>query len=561
MEDLLSEANGYLIREEAYAAIMKYEIVLETMEHPSIRHNMAQAYEILNNYDEAISNFQTNIRAYPQYIRSYIGMANCYRHRKDTASSLVWLEKALEVDDMYPQTYFLLGAHYNLKNNVEMACHYTILGYIKSAQLNAKDSMHYVQTYMDPMSDSIYTCRIGSPGILSFLYCEDIPEDDIFLLHKFFDQCTPLQPVALKQKRRLGAPIRVGYISENIKNSPQISTLLPILEHHDTDNLSIYVYNIGDEEDKYTERVKSIPNMTYRWFERLLDLDAIRGGIAGDDLDILVSLDGHTCSSLCMKVMHEKVAKVHVDFLGYPFSTMKDSMDYKIVDDCTDPKGYERMYSEILLKPNPCFLVWKPLVEIPSTISYSPNTPRRILSPNNFMKLSKTTIQLYTQILDRCSAHLYVKSSSHESGTFIQDFFRDNFSKYLDRIHFITFIEDTLEHYLHTGTYDVVLDTTPYNGTVTTLESLYCNVPVVTLCGSKHRSRVSTSILKTIGHPELVTETPQEYVNTVVNLLKDEARLEAYHQTLRKDLESSSIMQCTPYVKNLEKSYYTICSN
>lgn len=556
VESMISVSNKHLIDNRPYQALLFFEELLpeygETL--PGIRHNIGLCYELVGRFDEAIHEYKKNVDIHPKYIRSYIGVANCMRHRKQNKDALEWLLQALEVDEVYPQTYFLLGVQYNLLNDIESACHYTIMGYIKAAQVDARDSMHYTQAYMDHFTGSVFTCRKGSPGILSFLYCENIPEDDIFLLHKFFDQSEPLEPIQLKGKRGLATKMRIGYISENIKNSSQMSCLLPLLEHHDPDNFDIYVYNLGDKEDVYTEKVKQV-GIRYSWFKESYDIDSIRKAIGKDDLDILVSLDGHTCLALALKVMHERIAKVQMDFLGYPFSTMKESIDYKIVDDFTDPDGSEKMYSEILLKPNKCFLLWKPLCDVVFSHQYIPNTPRKILSPNNFMKLSRTTIDLYKAILGRTDAHLYLKSSNHESGTYIQEFFDTNFKGYEERIHFIEFIQDMEEHFNNTSLFDIVLDTTPYNGTITTLESLYASTPVVTLCGNTHRSRVSADILDTINHQELIARSNNEYVDVAVRLLNDPARLVDLHANLRGALEKSSIMQYEKYVRNLENSY------
>lgn len=85
-------------------------------------------------------------------------------------------------------------------------------------------------------------------------------------------------------------------------------------------------------------------------------------------------------------------------------------------------------------------------------------------------------------------------------------------------------VKDHLEHY---GAVDIALDTFPYNGTTTTCEALCCGVPVVTYTGDRHAARVSASILRAAGLPELVGQTPDEMVQIARLLAGDRARLQA----------------------------------
>jgi predicted O-linked N-acetylglucosamine transferase (SPINDLY family) len=66
------------------------------------------------------------------------------------------------------------------------------------------------------------------------------------------------------------------------------------------------------------------------------------------------------------------------------------------------------------------------------------------------------------------------------------------------------------EHMATYGRVDIALDSYPYNGTTTTCDTLWMGIPVVTLAGSCHVSRVGVSILSQIGLDELVTESSME---------------------------------------------------
>ena len=88
----------------------------------------------------------------------------------------------------------------------------------------------------------------------------------------------------------------------------------------------------------------------------------------------------------------------------------------------------------------------------------------------------------------------------------------------------------------HLGIYneiDIGLDTFPYNGTTTTCEALWMGVPVVTLAGDRHASRVGLSLLSNIGLPELSAKTVDEYIDKAVKLASDIEKLRFLRERIR----------------------------
>jgi protein O-GlcNAc transferase len=116
----------------------------------------------------------------------------------------------------------------------------------------------------------------------------------------------------------------------------------------------------------------------------------------------------------------------------------------------------------------------------------------------------------------------------------------------------------TAEQSSHLKMYDNVdihLDSYPYNGTTTTIEALLQGVPVVTLVGLNHRSRVGFSILKQIGLESLVAKSEDGYIKVAVELAFDRIRLEALRASLRERLTNSSLMNQVRFVNELEDAY------
>ena len=86
-------------------------------------------------------------------------------------------------------------------------------------------------------------------------------------------------------------------------------------------------------------------------------------------------------------------------------------------------------------------------------------------------------------------------------------------------------VPNVVEHLAQYGRVDIALDTFPYHGTTTTCEALWMGVPVVTLVGRTHASRVGVSLLTRVGAPQWIAETEEDYVRIAVELAGDLAGL------------------------------------
>ena len=72
---------------------------------------------------------------------------------------------------------------------------------------------------------------------------------------------------------------------------------------------------------------------------------------------------------------------------------------------------------------------------------------------------------------------------------------------------------------------DITLDTFPFSGHTTALDSLWMGVPVVTLSGCTSVGRAACSALHNLGLPELIAQTPREYASIAIRLSQNAAGL------------------------------------
>lgn len=77
-------------------------------------------------------------------------------------------------------------------------------------------------------------------------------------------------------------------------------------------------------------------------------------------------------------------------------------------------------------------------------------------------------------------------------------------------------------------------------------------VPVVTLRGDRHASRVGASLVTRVGLPELVAASAQEYVRIAADLAGDPGRLGELRAGLRQRVEQSPLCDAVGFTRTLE---------
>lgn len=83
-------------------------------------------------------------------------------------------------------------------------------------------------------------------------------------------------------------------------------------------------------------------------------------------------------------------------------------------------------------------------------------------------------------------------------------------------------------------------------------------LPLLTHTGETFASRVATSLLQTIGLPELNTQSWQAYEAKAVSLAKDPPAVELLKQQLATQIQTSTLFKTEQFARDLEDIYRQI---
>lgn len=350
--------------------------------------------------------------------------------------------------------------------------------------------------------------------------------------------------------------LRLGYVSADFRNHPVGRLALPAVAGHDRSGFEVFCYSQNRKSDAVTARFLEGAD---RWRETAsLDDGALADAIRADGIDILVDLTGHTARSRLL-VFARRPAPVQIAWLGYLGTTGLDAMDYLIGDPVHTPAGCEDAFSERILRMPHDLVCFDPPAEAPGVVAPPVENEGFVTFGvfNNPTKITVPALALWARVLEAVPAsRLIMKYRSFDdaaTGDYMLGCFADNGID-AGRIEFIgeSGYRELLETY---NRVDIALDTTPYSGTMTTLEALWMGVPVVAASGGRMVARSSAAHLSACGLAELVAADEAHYLSIARALAGDPARLARLRAGMRARLKASALCDAAAFVRDLEALY------
>jgi predicted O-linked N-acetylglucosamine transferase (SPINDLY family) len=348
--------------------------------------------------------------------------------------------------------------------------------------------------------------------------------------------------------------LRIGYLSPDFRLHPVGRFALPLLESHDHESFQVFCYASVLDPDGITERCRAQADV-WRDVFRLSD-EQVAHAIRQDQVDILVDLTMHMANNRLL-VFARKPAPVQVTYLAYCGTTGLGTMDYRLTDPYLDPPGRdERFYCEQSVRLRETYWCYRPPIETPpvNALPALEAGQVRFGSLNNFCKVTPPVLATWSRLLQavpgsRLLLHAHAGSHRDRIRTLLAE---QGISA--QRLEFVDSLP-TLEYFDVYRRIDMALDPFPYGGGTTTCDALWMGVPVVSLAGQTAVGRGGVSILSNIGLPELIAETPEQYVRIAVELAQDLSRLSRLRATLRDRMQASPLMDAPRFARNVEAAY------
>jgi predicted O-linked N-acetylglucosamine transferase (SPINDLY family) len=360
-------------------------------------------------------------------------------------------------------------------------------------------------------------------------------------------------------------PLKIGYLSHCFKRHSVGWLSRWLLKYHNRNQFEIHVYFIG-YSSQLTDPIQD-------WFVQHADYahtinahsPEIAEQIYQDQIDILVDLDSITLDKACA-VLALKPAPIQVTWLGWDASGLP-AIDYFIADPYVLPDAAQEYYSEKVWRLPQTYLAVDGFeIGIPSLHRNELSIPDDaviFLSSQKGHKRHLNTSKLQMKIIKEVpNSYFLIKGFANQDS--IKNFFLEIAKEEgveSDRIRFLPDVDAEDVHRANLAIADVVLDTYPYNGATTTLETLWMGIPLVTRVGEQFAARNSYTMLMNVGVTEGIAWTDEEYVEWGIRLGRDEALRQQVAWKLWRSRQTAPLWDAKKFTRDMENAYQQMWSN
>ncbi|HEY4328465.1 MAG TPA: tetratricopeptide repeat protein [Phycisphaerae bacterium] len=531
---LLGILCGQTRRMEVCIDLIKRAIAIGPAES-SMYNNLGKFLGDMQRYDEAIAAIQEAIRLAPSNSSAYYNLGTAHQNRWDLDSALAAYQTAQRLNP----------AALDVANNLGITL-------ASKGRHDESAAVHRHALALNPHQPVTHSNLVYGLHFHPAYGTQDLKRE-LAEWSRIHAEPLAAHIRAHSNDRSPERRLRIGYVSPDFRDHVVGRNLLPLLRHHDATQFEIHCFSTTPANDFLTETFR---RLAYKFHDigHLADLQAV-DLIRNLSIDILVDLSLHLAGNR-LGVFACKPAPVQVTFAGYPGSTGLRTIDYRLTDRYLDPPGNDDDYVERSFRLPDTFWCFDPVTTAPD-IHALPALQKGYVTfgcLNTFRKINDITLELWSGVLAAIhDSRLFLLAPEGDHRLHILDLLGKRGIS-AERIAFAT-IRPRIDYLNLYQAIDIGLDTLPYNGHSTSLDSFYMGVPVVTRVGTTVVGRAGLSQLMNLGLPELIAETDEAFLSIATGLARDLPRLAALRLGLRSRMEASPLMDAPRFTHTIESVY------
>ncbi|MDB5740830.1 MAG: repeat-containing protein [Alphaproteobacteria bacterium] len=566
---LYNQGNTLCVLGRHGEAVAVYEQLL-TLEprHAGALNNLGVALWSLGRVPEALARHDAALAVMPDFVSALNNRANALMRLRRFEEALAGYDRSLAVQPGQPAALeSRAGLLLRLKRYREALAGYEAiraadpkhryaLGGMLTAAMNLCDWKTLAQIRPSVEAAIAQGSAVIPPYM--FLALSDDPALQLACGRNAVADQLGASPAPTARKAYAHDKIRVGYISSDFCQHPVPLLLARLIERHDRSRFEILGISTG-LDDGSAVRARIV-----KAFDQFHDIQAqtpqaVAALLQRLEVDILVDLNGHTEGNN-FEILSHRACPVQVSYLGYPATTGADFIDYVLTDGVVAPPPDQPFFSEkIVALPDAYF---------PTSYDEAGAAPTRdeaglrargfvFCAFNNSFKITAALFDVWMRLLDQVPGSILWLLAANAG--FQDNLRREAAARGVDPARLIfAGRANPQAHMARLGLADLMLDTAPFNGHMTSSDALWRGVPLVTMPGRSFASRVAASLLTAMEMPELVTDSMQAYEALALKLARDPALLQSLRDRMAKSRDTTALFDTDRLRRHVEAAYITM---
>ena len=520
--------------EEALACYVKAAELLPQAPEGFV--NKGNALRCLKRYDEALENYNRALELIPK-------SAECM------------VNKGLVLADLkrYDEAIIAYQNAFTVQPNIDY-----LLGYLIHTKMLVNDWRQLDEKFNALLNKLNLRKKVIDP--FPILSISDSPATHLegakIWIHDKYSENLSLPPIP----KVLHKKIRIGYFSADFNEHHPVALLTAeLFELHDRDRFEVYAFSLQatQSDDAMRKRLtQSFDHFIEVENQSDLEIATLARKL---EIDIAVDLGGHTKNART-GILSYRAAPIQVNYLGYPGTMGATYIDYIVADKTLITTEDQKFYVEkVAYLPNSYMVADSKRVAtpmMPIREEYGLPEDRFIFSCfNNSYKFNKRILESWSRIL--VATNNSILWVSENNPTAIKNLLRE-FEKLQIEQNRIIFAKRLDSHKDHLARYqlaDLFLDTHPYNAHTTAIDALKSGIPVLTQFGGSFSGRVASSLLNTLGMPELITHSAEEYESLAIELASNPNKLQEIKVKLGVNKLNTPLFNAPLFTRHLESLY------
>lgn len=563
--------SAYVNRGIAFNAIKKYEyalndfdIALKLNPNLSVAYcNKGVTYNEMRNYEVAIDNFNKAIDLDKSFSEAFLNRGNSFYGLKNLEIAIDNYNIAIELNHKYALAYSnKANALQELRRFKEASENFKIsfslnpgLEFVYGKYINSKLMNCDWSSFKEDI-DNLLKYSLSHQSITPFdaLSILDDPQFHRKISENYINLKFKNHIIPKVKKNDPHEKIKIAYYSADFKEHPVSYLTSEIFELHDRDKFEIFGFSLS--KVKNSQIRDRIINSFDHFFE-VCDSSDLEVALLSQKLkiDIAIDLGGHTIDNR-IGIFANRAALIQISYIGYLGTMGAKFIDYIASDHVITPTNLRNFYTEKIIYL-PCYQSNDSKRIHPSNVSdrqYAiPENTFVYCNFNNNYKILPDIFECWMQILSKVENSILFLFADNEDVII-------NLKKYAE----LCCINSNRLIFGNRASYEVYLsrynlchlflDTFPYNAGTTASDSLWCNVPVLTIAGKSFASRVAASLLTSIGLSDLITTHKNDYVTLAVELAYNQEKYSEIKSRLIKNKSSWPLFNSQLFIKNWERA-------